>query len=71
MSLYDYRESQALAAQDVPFYALIMAAMRRADTDNLVRLRNAFPDVHDELTNRYNAAGGLLQSEREQKGTDE
>jgi hypothetical protein len=49
MSLYDYRASQQLAASDPPFYALIMAAMWRADTDNLEKLRDAFPRVWREL----------------------
>jgi len=65
MSLHAYLQSQKLAAQDYPFYALIMAAMRRADFDNLEKLRFAFPDVWQELTDRYGAPGGLLPSEQE------
>ena len=45
------------------FYTLIMAAMREADTDNLEKLRQAFPDVHAELVARYNAPGGKLEGE--------
>ena len=63
MSLYDYRRSQALDAADEPFYGLIMAAMRRADTDNLALLRRAFPETHAELLARYNAPGGCLPGE--------
>ena len=65
MPLYDYQLSQELAAQDVPFYALIMAAMRRADSDNLYMLRQAWPGVYDELRERYNAPGGRLPSDTE------
>ena len=60
MSLFDYKLSQALYDHDLPFYALLMAAMRRADPVNLQRLRSAFPDVWTELQARYNAPGGLL-----------
>jgi hypothetical protein len=66
MSLYDYKVSQSLdrkgccGAQDIPFYALIMAAMRKADDINTNLLRQCWPDVWDELQRRYNAPGGVL-----------
>ena len=60
VSLYDYRASLAVTMTDPPFYALVMAAMRDADTTNAARLRMAFPDTWDELQARYNAPGGLL-----------
>lgn len=60
MSLYDYERSRAIAANDEPFYALVMAAMRQADTINLSKLQTAFPEVWMELSARYNAPGGLL-----------
>ena len=63
MSYYDYRVSASLHLQDVPFYALIMAAARRADTTNLTKLRMAWPEVVAELEARYNAPGGLLPGE--------
>jgi hypothetical protein len=48
-----------------PFYALIMAAMRDADTINLMRLRMCWPEVFAELEARYNAPGGRLPSDPE------
>ena len=60
MSHYDYEASKRISMDDPPFYALIMAAMRQADTDNLAKLRDAFPFTWAELTARYNAAGGYL-----------
>lgn len=63
MSYFDYLKGQELVGQDVPFYALIQAAMRRADTDNLARLEAAFPEVLAELRARYDAPGGLLPGE--------
>ena len=63
MSRFDYCASRDLTGQDWPFYALIMAAMRRADTDNARILASAFPETWMELQERYNAPGGLLASE--------
>jgi hypothetical protein len=63
VSLYDYEVGRELERQDVPFHALIMAAMRRASTDNLARLQAAFPAVWEELQARYHAPGGVLAGE--------
>lgn len=60
MSLYDYQVSKKIAAEDYPFYALVMAAMRQADSDNMEKLHTAFPLVYEELSLRYNAPGGFL-----------
>ena len=65
MSLYDYKIAQRLDLEDLPFYALIMAAMRRADPENLARLRRAFQAVYQERFNRFNAPGGVLPGERD------
>ena len=63
MSLYDYEVSKKLAQIDPPFAALIMAAMRKADSVNLLGLKAFFPGIHDELEARYNAPGGRLESD--------
>ncbi len=63
MSLFDYQVSKKLVADDVPFYGLIMAAMRKADTDNLTKLIGTWPNVWIELNRRYKAGGGYLNSE--------
>lgn len=63
MSRYDYQQSQEIQARNYPFYALIMAAMRQADSDNIERLKMVFPDVWIELMSRYNSPGGLLKGE--------
>ena len=60
MSLYDYEVSRVIDGQDLPFYALIMAAMRKADTRNLAALKVVFPETAAELFARYNAPGGRL-----------
>jgi len=64
MSLHTYLASQDRALTTAPFYALIMAAMRRADDKNLAKLKLAWPDVWVELKARYDAPGGLLDGER-------
>jgi hypothetical protein len=58
MGIVEYRESIGLSSHS--FYALIMAAMRQADDSNLSKLKAAFPKVHQELLQRYNAPGGAL-----------
>lgn len=65
MSRHDYLVSRKIMADDLPFYGIVMGAMRKADTSNLARLKAAFPEVWEELDARYNSAGGILDSERE------
>ena len=63
-SLYDYHISQQIASRDEPFYALLFALIRKADTYNAERLKEAFPEVYNEFWTRYNARGGYLPNER-------
>lgn len=63
MSYHEYKESQDISRQGFTFYAIIMAAMRQADTDNIIRLRIAFPEVYQELDRRYHAPDGLIDGE--------
>lgn len=69
MSYYDYCVSRELASNDPPFYALIMAAMRRADTENRQRLRAVYPELWAELQERYDAPGGFTKAERDARRT--
>jgi hypothetical protein len=64
MSLFDYKASQCISAEDPPFYALIMAAMRKADSMNLEILKRSFPRTYEEFEKRYWSKGGLLEGER-------
>jgi len=57
-SLYDYTRSMYLC--DEPFYALLFACFRRADSNNLARLQEAFPEAYAEFVARYNAPGGVI-----------
>lgn len=63
MSLHEYNESLRIGKDDPPFYALIMAAMRKADTDNMFKLQRAFPETWHELHLRYHAPGGVLEAD--------
>jgi len=63
MSLFDYQRGIEIYKEDEPFYALIMAAMLKADTNNVAKLQRVFPDVWLELQHRYNAPGGRLKGE--------
>ena len=58
---YEYLASITLSKE--PFYALLMAAMRAADSYNAALLQEAFPRVYEELMARYNAPGGYLPGE--------
>jgi hypothetical protein len=64
VSHFDYEASKVIVQNGFPFYALVMAAMRQADTRNMARLEQAFPDVAAELRVRYNAPGGVLPGEQ-------
>jgi hypothetical protein len=61
MSLHEYLMSQEIDSKQYPFYALIMAAMRQADTRNLASLQDGFPQVWTEFQARYNAPGGIIE----------
>jgi hypothetical protein len=68
VSLYDFQASRHIAELDPPFAALIMAAYRKSDTGNSALLEQAFPDICRELRRRYEAPGGVLDSERPPTG---
>ena len=71
MSYDDYKLSLEISAQGYPFCALIMAAFRDADTDNLMALQEAFPYIYDEFKRRYNAPGGYLNSQNDLETNNE
>lgn len=63
MSWHEYLESERLGYEQVPFYALIMAAMRKADSLNNFKLQREWPEVYEEFKKRYNAPGGKLEGD--------
>jgi hypothetical protein len=54
----EYRDFQQ--GEPRSFYAILMMAMDRADTQNLAKLKAAFPEVYEEMRARYLAPGGIL-----------
>lgn len=63
MSFHEYEVSKRIAHYDRPFYSLVMAAMRQADSENLAKLQQVFPAVWGELQARYQSPGGVLPGE--------
>ena len=64
MSYHDYKIGQSIIiVPGMTFDGIIQAAMRKADTPNLDRLKAAWPRVWDELQARYDAPGGYLPEE--------
>jgi len=63
MTWWDYDQSKQISKDDPAFYALIMSAMRKADSHNMMMLSDAFPSVYEELKERYNAPGGVLDTD--------
>jgi len=63
MSLYDYEISKQLSKDDPPFAAIIMAALRKADSNNFMLLEAAWPEITAEMKARYNAPEGRLEGD--------
>lgn len=62
MSFHDYSMSKAL--EHAPFYALIMAALRKADAENFAKLEAAFPTTLAEMRSRQRSPTGRIASDR-------
>ena len=65
MSYYDYRLSQRISTRNEPFYALLFALIREADSDNIEKIKRQWPDVWQEFYDRYNAPGGILEGDND------
>lgn len=63
LNIIDYKVSQRLSFYDLPFSALIAAAMRKADSNNIEKLKSAWPETFADLQKRYNGPGGATQEE--------
>jgi len=59
LSQYDYQMSADPGLRTPPFYSLIAAAMRKADSSNLARLKFMWPRVWESLRTWYNTPGAL------------
>lgn len=65
MSLYDYQVSRVIDALDPTYEALIMAALRKADSLNALAIRTQWPAIAQECQARYDAPGGILSPDPE------
>lgn len=65
MSYEDYKIGQRIGAtyDSDNFYGVIQGAMRLADSDNIQKLKAAFPAQWEEVNKRYHAPGGKLPDE--------
>jgi len=63
MSYHEYLVSRDISDSNPPFYALIMAALRQADTTNATLICACWPEVAAEFEARYNAPAGLIGNE--------
>lgn len=68
MSIEDYNSGMALELlcqrKNIPFYGVIQCAMRKADSDNLKKLKRAFPEVWKDLQARYKVPMGILPGDK-------
>lgn len=60
MSLHEYLYSKTLDRYDPPFYALLFAMLRKADSYNVQHIKRLWPEKFAEFQQRYNAQGGVL-----------
>jgi len=65
MSKRDYEVGRLVesAFRDDDYYGVVQGLMRMSDSDNILKLQRAFPEVHAELVARYNAPGGIFPGE--------
>ena len=60
-SKYDYDSSVSIRAlPNFTFYGCFIALVLSADTDNLAKLHEAFPEATEEALARYSTPGGTL-----------
>lgn len=64
MSYHEYRVSQLITSKGYPFYAMLFAMIRQADSNNLEKIKQAWPARYEEFMSRYHSPGGLLGGER-------
>ncbi len=62
--VYDVIVARELCKKHYPPEALIMDLMRRADDENIQRLKRCFPTIYAEFVARYYAPGGILESDK-------
>lgn len=56
----DYWKARRLVKEDFPFYAALAYLIQKADSDNLERIRRAWPGEVTRMQERHNAPGGAI-----------
>jgi hypothetical protein len=64
MSLHEYLYSRTLDKYDPPFYALLFAMMRKADSDNVRIIKAMWSDKFEEFKLRYNSPYGVIPEDK-------
>ena len=63
LNLIDYLVGRELYYADLPFTALIVAAISKADDENARKLRAAWPEICETTQKRYWAPAAVLDTE--------
>lgn len=64
LNLIDYMIGARLKDADISFTALVSAAMRKGDTNNLAKLKMVFPEIWGSLQERYNSDYGIIEEDK-------
>lgn len=67
---YELMEAASIEKKPWSFNAIIQAAMREADSDNIIMLASLFPIIFSELKARYAAPGGVLPDDLQLNTTE-
>jgi hypothetical protein len=60
MSLHEYLYSKTLDKYDPPFYGLLFAMLRKADSENVRLISRDWPEKYEEFGARYHAGYGII-----------
>lgn len=61
----EYEQALEIVDEDYSFAGMLMAAMMKASTNNLLQLKGAFPDMYDEWIARRKLPGGMTPEEKQ------
>lgn len=62
-NLIDYLIGTVLKQADLPFHGILTALIKRADSDNLMKLELLWPEEVDTIRKRYNSPFAILDDE--------
>ena len=65
MHIMDYWRSRRLKQEDFPFYAALAYLIQKADSNNLRKLLEVWPEEVEEIQMRYNTPAGAITEDEE------